>query len=144
MKRVTILIITLLLLGKVSFAQQERHRLKDTTKHDKAMISDVQMHKPVMNPSYINSAFSLNLPIGRNGSGTGWLPDASPTYGTMYHSKNWMYMLQGSIFVRYNNQDFSNKGSRGDDMIDAPNWLRFMGQRKKPFNFSKLKFIKHK
>jgi hypothetical protein len=41
-----------------------------------------------------------------------------------------MYMLHGSIFLRYNNQDFSDKGSRGDDQVDAPNWLMFMGQRK--------------
>src|SRR5690606_4983323 len=59
-------------------------------------------------------AFSLNLPMSRNGSGTGWLPDASPMYGAMYHSKKWMYMLHGNIFLRYNNQDFSSKGSRGD------------------------------
>ena len=75
------------------------------------------------------SAFSLNLPMSRNGSGTGWLPDASPMYGAMYHSKNWMYMLHGNLFLRYNNQDFSNKGSRGGEQMDAPNWLMFMGQR---------------
>lgn len=75
-------------------------------------------------------AFSLNLPMNRNGSGTGWLPDASPMYGIMFHSKKWMYMAHGSIFVRYNNQDFTNKGSRGDDMFDAPTWFMLMGQRR--------------
>jgi len=39
-------------------------------------------------------------------------------------------MLHGNIFIRYNNQDISSKGSRGDAMIDVPNWLMFMGQRK--------------
>lgn len=80
--------------------------------------------------SSMSHAFSLNLPMTRNGSGTGWLPDASPMYGQMYHSKKWMYMLHGNLFVRYNNQDFTNKGSRGDSKFDAPNWLMFMGQRK--------------
>lgn len=75
-------------------------------------------------------AFSLNLPMSRNGSGTGWLPDASPMYGAMYHSAKWMYMLHGNLFLRYNNQDIANKGSRGGHKIDAPNWLMFMGQRK--------------
>lgn len=38
-------------------------------------------------------------------------------------------MLHGSIFLRYDNQNFSKKGSRGGEQIDAPNWLMFMGQR---------------
>ena len=78
----------------------------------------------------MSHAYSLNLPMNRNGSGTGWLPDASPMYGYMIHSKNWMYMVHGNIFVRYNNQDVGNKGTRGDEKIDAPNWFMFMGQRR--------------
>jgi hypothetical protein len=78
----------------------------------------------------MSHSYSLNLPMNRNGSGTGWLPDSSPMYGYMLHSKKWMYMLHGNIFVRYNNQDISNKGSRGDTKVDAPNWFMAMGQRK--------------
>src|SRR4030095_943684 len=66
----------------------------------------------------------------RNGSGTAWSPDAAPMYGTMYHSKNWMYMLHYNLFLRYNIQDLTNKGSRGDQMVDLPNWLMFMGQKR--------------
>lgn len=77
----------------------------------------------------MSHSFSLHIPMSRNGSGTGWLPDASPMYGYMYHSKKWMYMLHGNLFLRYNNQDFTNKGSRGNSKIDAPDWLMFMGQR---------------
>lgn len=78
----------------------------------------------------MSHAFLLNLPMNRNGSGTGWLPDTAPMYGHMYHSSNWMFMLHYNLFVRYNNQDFTNKGSRGDELVDAPNWLMFMGQKK--------------
>ena len=39
-------------------------------------------------------------------------------------------MLHGNLFLRYNNQDIGNKGSRGGSEIDAPNWLMFMGQTK--------------
>ena len=92
---------------------------------DHHQMGDMDMHSNSM-----NHAFSLNLPMSRNGSGTGWLPDASPMYGVMYHSKNWMYMLHGNLFLRYDNQDFSHRGSRGGDDFDAPNWLMFMGQRK--------------
>ena len=66
--------------------------------------------------------------MSRNGSGTGWSPDAAPMYGQMYHSKNWMYMLHYNLFIRYNKQDLTDKGSRGDEMVDAPNWLMFMGK----------------
>lgn len=38
-------------------------------------------------------------------------------------------MFHGNIFLRYNNQDFTNKGTRGDSKFDAPNWLMAMGQR---------------
>lgn len=78
----------------------------------------------------MSHAFSLHLPMTRNGSGTGWLPDASPMYGYMFHSKKWMYMAHGSIFLRYNNQDFTSEGTRGDDRFDAPTWFMLMGQRK--------------
>jgi hypothetical protein len=78
----------------------------------------------------MSHAYSLNLPMNRNGSGTGWLPDASPMYGYMLHSKKWMYMIHGNIFVRYNNQDVGNKGTRGDTKVDAPNWFMAMGQRR--------------
>jgi hypothetical protein len=47
----------------------------------------------------------------------------------MYHSKKWMYMLHGNLFLRYTNQDFLNKGTRGADKFDAPNWVMLMGQR---------------
>lgn len=77
----------------------------------------------------MNSAFSLHLPMSRNGSGTAWLPDAAPVYAFMLHSKKWMYMLHGNIFIRYNDQDLANKGSRGGAQWDTPDMLMFMGQR---------------
>jgi len=77
----------------------------------------------------MSHSFSLNLPMARNGSGTGWSADAAPMYGQMYHSKKWMYMLHYNLFIRYNKQDLADKGTRGDEMVDAPNWLMFMGQR---------------
>lgn len=98
-------------------AQDERH---DINKHkDSAMTTFPMSH-----------AFSLNLPMNRNGSGTGWLPDSTPMFGYMIHTKKWMYMFHGNVFFRYNNQDITNKGTRGNKKWDAPNWLMAMGQRK--------------
>jgi hypothetical protein len=78
----------------------------------------------------MNHALSLNLPMSRDGSGTGWNPDASPVYGYMLHEQQWMFMFHGDIFPRYNQADLFNKGSRGAAKWDAPNMLMAMGQRK--------------
>lgn len=89
--------------------------------HDMNMDHTMQMNMP--------HAFSRNLPMARNGSGTSWLPDNSPMYGYMFHKGNWMYMVHGEFYLRYNKQDIYNKGNRGGSKIDAPNMLMLMGQR---------------
>lgn len=90
----------------------------------------------------MSDPFSLNLPMARHGSGTGWLPDASPMYGYMFHAKQWIFMAHGNVFIRYNKQDISNKGSRGGKQFDSPNWLMLMGQHpvgnKGLFHFSTM------
>lgn len=73
----------------------------------------------------MSHAFSRNLPMNRNGSGTGWVPDASPMYMYMQGNKKSNWMVHGSVVFRYNKQDVFTKGSRGDAKFDAPNW--FMG-----------------
>ncbi len=96
--------------------EQKQPEHNHTQKHTK---DDVAM----------SHAFSLRLPMTRNGSGTGWLPDNSPMYGYMLHTEKWMYMFHGNLFVRYNNQDIDEQGTRGAAMVDAPNWVMAMGQR---------------
>lgn len=78
----------------------------------------------------MSHAFSRNLPMTRNGSGTGWNPDAAPMYGLMKHAGSWMFMFHGDIFPRYTKQDAANAGSRGSQLFDAPDMLMAMGQRK--------------
>lgn len=77
----------------------------------------------------MSHAFSRNLPMSRNASGTGWLPDESPMYGYMFHRNDWMFMLHYNLFLRYNNQDIFESGSRGASQFDVPNWFMLMGQR---------------
>lgn len=108
--------------------------VSDTMSHDthnRQMKDKTHTHKMNMSMPMGNMchSFSLSLPMSRNGSGTAWSPDAAPMYGQMYHSKNWMYMLHYNLFIRYNKQDLTNKGTRGSELVDAPNWLMFMGQR---------------
>ncbi|MDN3657893.1 hypothetical protein QWZ08_19730 [Ferruginibacter paludis] len=140
MKKLIGFTVLFCLMILASTAQQHPMPMKDTPKHiakdtmpmemDTMMKQDHTMMDDDMDMGNMSHAFSLHLPMSRNGSGTGWLPDASPMYGNMYHKKNWMYMLHYNLFLRYNNQDFSNKGVRGGDKVDAPNWLMWMGQRK--------------
>jgi hypothetical protein len=73
----------------------------------------------------MSHSFSRNLPMSRDGSGTSWMPDASPMYMYMIMKDKSMFMLHGNIFLRYTKQDLFDKGSRGGHHFDAPNW--FMG-----------------
>jgi hypothetical protein len=70
----------------------------------------------------MESSVSVADPMSREGSGTSWLPDSSPVYGRMLMLGEDMLMLHGAIFPRYTNVSTR----RGDDRIDAPNWLMGM------------------
>jgi hypothetical protein len=71
------------------------------------------------------SALWPGAPMARDGSGTSWLPDASPL--AMYHGSwgAWEYMAHGAAYVRYTDQDVADAGSRGDEKFDAPNMFMF-------------------
>ena len=118
-------VVAFVLLMQGSLPAQHEHHQPDTLSPSQQDIITTAEHDGTMTHS-----FSLSLPMNRNGSGTGWLPDASPMYGYMIHSRKWMYMIHGNIFVRYNRQDIGEKGTRGDSKVDAPNWFMAMGQRR--------------
>src|ERR1700743_834768 len=106
------LIITVILcFGLIYISSAQQMNMSDTSKHQHKMMKDTAMDK--MDMGMMSSAQSKNLPMGRDGSGTSWLPDASPMYGIMLHGGKWMYMLHGNIDLRYTNQDLFNKDSRG-------------------------------
>lgn len=131
--RGNILLIVLFCVSFYAHAQHNHHMRSDTAGMDHSEMqmsgdSSKAVQADEMPP--MSHAFSLNLPMSRNGSGTGWLPDSTPMYGYMIHRKKWMYMFHGNVFARYNNQDIFNKGSRGGDKFDAVNWFMGMGQRR--------------
>ncbi len=116
LKKCFCIILTVVQLSLM--AQHDHHAMEmDSTASGKEM-------------SPMTHAFSLNLPMTRNGSGTGWLPDSTPMYGYMLHRKKWMYMFHGNIFSRYTKQDVFNNGSRGGEKFDVVNWFMVMGQRR--------------
>ncbi len=106
------------------------HKTTDTTKRQMSGMDDMDMSGMDLNDVGMNSQFSKNIPMSRDGSGTSWQPDESPMYAYMIHGKKWMSMVHGNIFARYNNQDIFNAGSRGGSKFDAPNMIMGMTQRK--------------
>lgn len=139
--------LLLLLIGCMplfAFAQHEHYRHDEKAEQDtlsKRQKYDKSDAIPMV-MGVMSNAFSRNLPMSRNGSGTGWLPDYSPMEGYMFHTSKWMYMIHGSLYLQYNNQDFTNEGARGSHKIDAPNWFMGMGQthigKRGQINFSAM------
>ncbi|HSB92977.1 MAG TPA: hypothetical protein VLC28_07675 [Flavitalea sp.] len=137
MDRIILLVVSLVIFCSPLQAQHEHHGDHSNEKTNQKAKTDtipVEHHHQHMEMGgdesmSMSHAFSRHLPMTRNGSGTSWLPDNSPMYAYMYHRNNWMYMLHGDIYFRYNKQDLFDKGSRGDAKFDAPNMVMFMGQR---------------
>jgi len=112
------------------FAQHDMHNMNMTDtvpKKDSMNMSMHDMHN--MDMPGMSHAYSLSLPMNRNGSGTSWSPDNTPMYAIMKHGKKDMWMFHGSVWLRYNNQELSKKTSRSDAQFDAPNWFMAMYNR---------------
>lgn len=122
----TLMIYVISVLSVCNAAAQKSPMKKDTSMKGMDM-GDMKMD--TMKSMTMNSQYSLDVPMNRDGSGTSWVPDETPMYAYMIHGKKWMTMIHGSIFMRYNNQDIFKSGSRGRSKIDAPNWVMAMTQR---------------
>jgi hypothetical protein len=70
----------------------------------------------------MKSSINIADPMSRESSGSSWIPDSSPMYGHMFMLGDDMLMLHGAVFPRYTNVSTR----RGDDRIDAPNWIMAM------------------
>ncbi len=136
MKKISI-IISLLCFTIINKAQHQHNmdsmnmkQMSDTMPMKDSMtnLHDMHMHHEMQMPG-MNHSFSLSLPMERNGSSTSWSPDNNPMYMTMTHTKKGMWMFHGSIFLRYNNQQLTDKTSRSDAQFDAPNWFMTMYNR---------------
>lgn len=64
----------------------------------------------------------LDLPTERTGSGTSWLPDASPMYAAHRMLGAWTVMLHGEAFLQYDAQG----SSRGGHQFGSINWGMLM------------------
>jgi YHS domain-containing protein len=64
--------------------------------------------------------------MARDGSGTAWLPDASPMYAIHWTRGPWQLMAHGNAFVQF----LHESGERGDDQFGSISWIMGMAQRK--------------
>lgn len=85
-------------------------------KHDTGMEDPIM--KAMMGP--------LGISMAREGSGTSWLPDATPMYAVHSMKDPWLFMLHGNVFVQY----IDEGGDRGDNDFGSINWLMGMARRK--------------
>lgn len=62
----------------------------------------------------------------REGSGTAWLPDASPMYAVHWQKGLWQLMAHENLFVQF----LHESGDRGSHQSGSINWLMAMADRK--------------
>lgn len=82
------------------------------------------MSKRVSKPMEMLPA-PLGIPMQRKGSGTTWLPDATPMYGSHAMLAGWDVMLHGVAFVQYDDQG----STRGGRQLGSVNWGMAMASR---------------
>jgi hypothetical protein len=90
-------------------------------------VDHSQHQEPQVPSAGVASGISspLGLPMAREGSGTAWLPDASPMYAVHRMQGRWELMLHGNGFIQYLN----DQGPRGADQLGSINWLMAMARR---------------
>lgn len=64
----------------------------------------------------------LGIPMARHGSGTAWLPDASPMRGARWRLAGWDVMVHGNVFAGYDYQS----SDAGEGRAVSQNWLMAM------------------
>jgi len=63
--------------------------------------------------------------MAREGSGTSWLPDASPMYAIHWQRGPWQLMAHENAFLQF----LHDSGDRGVDQFGSINWIMGMAQR---------------
>src|SRR5256886_17453083 len=67
----------------------------------------------------------LGIPETRMGSGTSWLPDASPMHAAHLRFGAWTLMLHGSAVLQYEHQ----AGLRGEARVSLIDWAMLAASR---------------
>ena len=95
--------------------------------HDMGGMAAPAAAEPLVEHEMLSSMASAlgPFPMSRDGSGTAWLPDASPHMGAMSHHGAWMTMSHALLNVVYSDQG----GPRGDDKAFLAGMVMGMAQR---------------
>ena len=67
----------------------------------------------------------LGIPDSRAGSGSSWLPDASPLHAVHFPAGTWTLMLHGAAFALYDDQG----SSRGANRVAMVDWAMLAASR---------------
>jgi hypothetical protein len=106
-----------------------------TTDHDQHHPAPPATQKPADHTQHQQPSGSIiDLPHGREGSGTAWLPDSSPMYALHRQYGDWQFMGHGNAFLQY----LYDGGDRGDDQFGSINWV--MGMASRPLGNARLGF----
>jgi hypothetical protein len=132
-------------------AQHEGHHptpsdVDSTPRHSESMIMPDSMSMPMGSMTYQTDSMitadsmPMSMPMGsmhdmlvgplgishaRMGSGTSWIPDASPMDTWDFVAGPWRLMAHGSLNLMYDDQF----GRRGDQQVSSPNWGMLMAMR---------------
>jgi hypothetical protein len=119
-------VLALLLTAGPLSAQHDGHGMPraDTIPVVHPMETGVAGHSMMAGP--------LGIPRSREGSGTAWLPDASPMYALHSQAGPWSLMLHGNAFLQY----IDEGGERGESQLGSVNWL--MGMARRPLGGGEL------
>lgn len=123
-------IFLLLFLSCPFFVQGQHHKHKkpekvspaDTVKAARQEMLEMEDQAMPVMKSLTSSRLSMNF----DGSGTSWQPEESPIAMYMHHGKHSQLSLNGAAYLRYTDQDITNKGVRGDKQFNSANWLMGM------------------
>lgn len=122
MKRILLLSLILPLLPQPAAAQHVHPTAPRDTAHAvhepaaTAHATDAQAHA---------MTGVLGMPQAREGSGTSWLPDATPMHAVHGQAGSWSLMLHGQAFLQY----IDEGSDRGDDQLGSINWIMGMARR---------------
>lgn len=84
-----------------------------------------QQPMPMQMPMPAAPRTDAAMPPAREGSGTAWLPDATPMFAVHAMKGPWTLMFHNNAFLHYLNES----GARGDDQFGSINWFMGMAQR---------------
>ena len=88
--------------------------------HESARVENCTAIMQNMAPTEIMPGLTLlprpfGIPMTRMGSGTAWLPDASPMRAYHWMPDGWMLMVHGDVDLYYDHQGTG----RGDDQVGS-------------------------